>query len=116
MPRSGGRGPSQPEAKIPASRNPVKAAGPGVARLRTAATNRATASARTSRPHGWKTSKTVLPQPSKEQEFKEMSIINNVTNDLPASVDPKATQPPSYRDGITVAQSNGVDPLANKNV
>ena len=45
-----------------------------------------------------------------------MSIINNVTNDLPASVDPKAAQPPSYRDGITVAQSNGVDPLANKNV
>jgi flagellar basal-body rod modification protein FlgD len=45
-----------------------------------------------------------------------MSIISNVTSDSPTNVDPTATQPPSYRNGITVAASNGVDPLANKNV
>ena len=45
-----------------------------------------------------------------------MPIVNNVTNELPAAIDPTGTQGATYRNGIKVDQRNGVDPLANKNV
>jgi flagellar basal-body rod modification protein FlgD len=46
-----------------------------------------------------------------------MPIINSVANDVPPTLDPTVTQPPSYRNGVTVQPpGNGADPLANENV
>jgi flagellar basal-body rod modification protein FlgD len=44
-----------------------------------------------------------------------MATVTNDTNVLPG-FDPTVSVGSSYRDGITVQQNNGQDPLANKNM